>query len=83
MTGQVLLRMLSAKLAHSPEPITQACDKVHQRFVRQSVAAILGAGSLVVTEMARRLCEPGETPGYAAKRLCRKLVVETWHLPTH
>ena len=78
MVKQTLLKNVSAKLNLFLEPILQVCDKVRQRFIRQSLWGILASGSLMVTEMARGIHDRTTTLDYTAKRLCRQLKGGTW-----
>jgi len=82
MRRQSLLMKVSARLEAFLKPILVGADKVRRRFLRQAVTGILGSGSLVVTEIARRIHDGTRALDYTAKRLCRELVAETWHLPT-
>ncbi|MGB2753681.1 MAG: transposase [Phycisphaerae bacterium] len=82
MRKQSLLMKVSARLETFLKPILAEVDKVRRRFVRQAVTGILTSRSLVVTEMARRIHDGTAALDYTAKRLCRELVAETWHLPT-
>jgi len=82
MRRQSLLMKVSARLETFLKPILAQADKVRQRFLRQAVTGILASGSLVVTEMARRVHDGTSALDYTAKRLCRELAAETWHLPT-
>ncbi len=82
MRRQTLLMKVSARLEAFLKPILVGADKVRRRFLRQAVTGILASGSLVATEMARRVHDRTTALDYTAKRLGRELVAETWHLQT-
>lgn len=82
MRRQSLLMKVSSRLDRFLKPILAEADKVRRRFIRQAVTGVLASRSLIVTEMARRIHDHTSALDYTAKRLCRELMAETWHLAT-